>query len=500
MKQFRGRKASLWQSAVDQVISKRSGSEPVTEHGVATGKTRLKRPQQDGAEVLTANHIAAAISVSAPAPSAGVPAPAVLPLVTAAAPPVAVPPAPAPPVPAPIPAAATGVSQMAGGVAPVVTAAAPDNTVAICASMAFQLAEAQVKATLTGDSTALTELHAQLDTPFGQCDPKWGEVLAVYAASRLANATIPYRRWTELSDFIIPDGRLPDNATVVVVADWGTGQDAAKLLLQKVAAQKPDVVIHLGDVYYSGTEFEAQNYFYSIWQATLGIPKVAWGQKLTDFTTGPATFHLPGNHDMYSGGAPYYTTIDMLGQPASYFCLRNANWQFIAMDTSLHDCDPSHVNDATWVEPQEITWMKDKVRNGGSRKSVLMSHHQLFSAFEKIGGQAINQNILPAVEDILPDLTLWLWGHEHNQVIYQRYLNVLARCIGHGAFPVSGTPPLPPPNAGVPLENVHLDLDPTNFYRHGYVLMKLNGPAADVSYIQVNANDGTENLLFHEVL
>jgi len=32
------------------------------------------------------------------------------------------------------------------------------------------------------------------------------------------------------------------------------------------------------------------------------------------------------------------------------------------------------------------------------------------------------------------------------------------------------------------------------------VLMKLNGPAADVSYIQVNANDGTENLLFHEVL
>jgi hypothetical protein len=52
----------------------------------------------------------------------------------------------------------------------------------------------------------------------------------------------------------------------------------------------------------------------------------------------------------------------------------------------------------------------------------------------------------------------------------------------------------------VPLENVHLDLDPTNFYRHGYVLMKLNGPSADLSYLQVNADDGTENLLFHEVL
>jgi hypothetical protein len=312
--------------------------------------------------------------------------------------------------------------------------------------------------------------------------------------------TIPYRPWTQLSDFILPDGRLPDVATVVIVADWGTGQDAAKLLLQKVAGHQPDVVIHLGDVYYSGTEFEAQNYLYSIWQEVLGIPNVPSGQKLTDFTTGPATFHLPGNHDMYSGGQPYYTTIDRLGQPASYFCLRNANWQFIAIDTALHDCDPSHVNDATWVEPREITWMEDKVRNGGGRKSVLLSHHQLFSAFEKIGGQAINQNILPALQDILPYLTLWLWGHEHNQVIYQRYLNVLARCIGHGAFPVSGTPPYGPPNAGVPLEDVHLDLDPDNFYRHGYVLMKLNGPSADVSYLQVNADDGTENLLFHEVL
>jgi hypothetical protein len=496
MKQFRGRKASLWQSAVDQVISKRGGSEPVKSQGAPTGKMRLKRPDQSGAEVQTANHIAAAISITEPTPpvlASPPPIQAVPATVTAAPPDVGA-------VAPPIAAAAAAVPEIAAAAAPVVAAAAPESTVDVCASMAFQLAEAQVKARITGDSTELTELHAQLDTPFGQCDPKWGEVLAVYAASRLADTTIPYRRWTQLSDFIIPDGRLPDNATVVIVADWGTGQDAAKVLLQKVAGHKPDVVIHLGDVYYSGTEFEAQNYFYSIWQETLGIPNVPWGQKLTDFTTGPATFHLPGNHDMYSGGQPYYTTIDMLGQPASYFCLRNANWQFIAMDTSYHDSDPSHVNDATWVEPQEITWMKDKVRNGGGRKSVLLSHHQLFTAFEKIGGQAINQNILPALQDILPDLTLWLWGHEHNQVIYQRYLNVLGRCIGHGAFPVSGTPPYPAPNAGVPLENVHLDLDPTNFYRHGYVLMKLNGPSADLSYLQVNADDGTENLLFHEVL
>jgi predicted phosphodiesterase len=474
MKQFRGRKASLWQSAVDQVISKRNPGTLVAADGVLPGTVRLNRPDQTAPEVQSANQIAAAIDIATPAQV-----------------PVAAPAAPAPVALAP--AALAPASP-----APAAVAASPTDTAALCATMAFQLAEAQVHAALTGDNSALTELHAQLDTPFGQCDPKWGEVLAVYAASRLANSTIPYRRYSSLQDFVIT-GRLPAQATVVIVADWGTGQDPAKVLLNNVAAHSPDVVIHLGDVYYSGTQCEVQNYFYSIWQETLKIPNVPWGQKLTDFTTGPATFHLPGNHDMYSGGQPYYTVIDMLGQPASYFCLRNDDWQFVALDTSLHDSDPMTVNDATFVDPLEIVWIKDKVQNAGGRKTVLLSHHQLFTAFEKIGGQAVNQNILPQMQDILPDLTLWLWGHEHNQVIYQKYLGVLARCIGHGAFPVSNTPAFPEPNAGVPLENINLDLDPTNFYRHGYVLMKLDGPNADVSYLQVNAETGEENCLFHEV-
>jgi hypothetical protein len=81
----------------------------------------------------------------------------------------------------------------------------------------------------------------------------------------------------------------------------------------------------------------------------------------------------------------------------------------------------------------------------------------------------------------------------------EKDLNVLARCIGHGAFPVSGTTPYAAPNAGVPLEPINLDLDPTNFYRHGYVLMQLDGPSADVSYLQVDAETGEENCLFHEV-
>ena len=77
-------------------------------------------------------------------------------------------------------------------------------------------------------------------------------------------------------------------------------------------------------------------------------------------------YTLSGNHDMYSGGAPYYWLLTQLNataalqpyrQKASYFCLRSANWQILAMDTGLHDCDPLNVDtNLTFLDPQEAAW------------------------------------------------------------------------------------------------------------------------------------------------
>jgi DNA repair exonuclease SbcCD nuclease subunit len=81
-------------------------------------------------------------------------------------------------------------------------------------------------------------------------------------------------------------------------------------VLRQIADKKPDVVIHLGDIYYAGTQFEITNYFLKIWQQVLNL-----GDKLDRIPT----YTLAGNHDMYSGGGPYYQLIQQLGQPASYF-------------------------------------------------------------------------------------------------------------------------------------------------------------------------------------
>ena len=61
------------------------------------------------------------------------------------------------------------------------------------------------------------------------------------------------------------------------------------------------------------------------------------------------------------------------------------------MDTGLHDHDVFTVGtDVTWLDPEEETWHLDKIRrfsdSGG--RTVLLSHHQLFTAFDPIGRYA----------------------------------------------------------------------------------------------------------------
>jgi predicted phosphodiesterase len=453
IQQRRSMQASLWQSALDEATAKESGGGAAAFGG--TGKPMTKRPMDQ--DIVANDEVTAAIEARDLKGQA---------MPEAAA-----------------PSAAAGVQ----------------DTVKFCSTTAFKLAEARVKAIFTRDDTEVKLLQQQLGATFGNCDPKWSEVIENYVRNRVAAQQIPYRPYNQISDYVFED-RLPGNALVALLADWGTGEDAAKNMLNRIAARKPDVVIHLGDVYYSGTDYEFQNYFYAIWQQTFALPKLNWNTKAAGPPTQPFTFTLAGNHDMYAGGAPYYTTIDMLGQPASYFCLRNADWQFIALDTGLHDSNPTQAGSPTYLEDTEVAWMKDKVTTGNGLKTVLLSHHQLFTGFEQeaIGGGPVNQKLQQQVADALPQVDVWFWGHEHNLVIFENYLGVLGRCIGHAAFPVPTTQPLTRNDVPVKLALV---ADPEEaFYPHGYVMMQLNGNAAVATYFQYDPVTDTETQIFSENL
>lgn len=358
------------------------------------------------------------------------------------------------------------------------------DTAKYCAGLAAGVAKEFWNAKLKGDTKKYEQYKKALTVKFGGCDPNFAKAVEKYVEFLSKHGEVPYRRWKQLSDFVIESG-MPVNATIGLVADWATGQSEAIEVLRQVRAQNPHVVFHLGDTYYAGTEQEMQDYFVKPWVETLKLD-----------TTILSSFITPGNHDLYSGGQPFYDVIDKFGQPASYFCLRNKNWQLIGLDTAMND---RLGNEMTWLEDTEVKWLKDKMKNSGGRRTVLLSHHQLFSSNEKFGGKSYNEKLYAQLKPILPDVDLWLWGHEHDLVVFEEFMGLKrARCIGGSAFPV-GKFELPDvaKNPDVPYNKQVMLSKGDVFYQHCYAVMRLNGPNAVVEYYE---DGGGGRLLFSESL
>jgi predicted phosphodiesterase len=367
-----------------------------------------------------------------------------------------------------------------------------------CAKLYLQLVLAQAQ----GEDKKVKQLKDEI--AFSTCDPLWAKCFLEYEKFRLFGGdTIPYRRYQALDDYILPlTGKNPDAIKIALIADWGTGEGPARHLLAEVGRQMPDVLIHLGDVYYSGTSREVQERFLEVCRATPGLDI--------------PIYTLSGNHDMYSGGQGYYWLLDQLGQPASYFCLRNDDWQLLAMDTGLHDADPGTVvSNLTYLDERELAWQRDKIANAGGRKTILLSHHQLFSASGGVGNTpdgkplALNPRLYDAFADVLGQVALWMWGHEHNLVVYDEYAGLArGRCNGSAAVPtlVAQNPYTPDPNlvlpvglGGPPIMSASCRLGNNGeFYYHAYAMLVLKGKAADISYYQIPGEDARRELIFVE--
>jgi predicted phosphodiesterase len=294
----------------------------------------------------------------------------------------------------------------------------------------------------------------------------------------------PYRKYKTLSDSV-DETSLPAQATIGVVADWGTGQPEALEVLRQVKRANPHVVIHLGDIYYAGTEHEVENYFYQPWRAILQPD-----------TSGIVSRTLPGNHDLYSGGDPFYNLIDKFGQPNSFFCLRNADWQVIGLDTALND---RLGGPPTSLDPTEVEWLKDKIDNAGNRRTILLSHHQLFSANDQFDGRSVNENLYRQVAPMLPKVDLWLWGHEHDLVVFEPFKGLdRGRCVGGSAFPVGKDEmPLLQKNPEVRFnKNVALSKG-SAFYQHCYAMISLDERKATISYCE---DSGGGRVLYAETI
>jgi len=50
---------------------------------------------------------------------------------------------------------------------------------------------------------------------------------------------------------------IPNQTTIAIIGDWGTGQSAAINVLKQVATFRPTILLHLGDIYFAGVQREA---------------------------------------------------------------------------------------------------------------------------------------------------------------------------------------------------------------------------------------------------
>ena len=285
---------------------------------------------------------------------------------------------------------------------------------------------------------------------------------------------------------------------LAMTADWATGLYGAPVIaktMSRMGAQRPfDLLMHLGDVYYSGTPTEAQDRFVNMWPFGAGLRNRA----------------LNGNHDMYAGGYGYFDTIlRSCGQDASYFALQNEHWLLAGLDTAYLE----HAIDST-----QVAWLKLVIEKAGpGRKIVLFSHHQPFS---RLSGQG------PQLQDALRDLlearriTAWYWGHEHQCVIYDEHerWGMHGRCLGNGGIPeprpaevtgaerapehpgvgdvvwrrLSATPDAP---GSIVLDGPNRDMVKPSHQRrfgpHGFMTLTFDGPAL---VERVHLSDGTELL------
>jgi hypothetical protein len=311
-------------------------------------------------------------------------------------------------------------------------------------------------------------------------------------------------------EFSTIEWRVPSKGRIALLSDWGTGYFDAEMVLRAACAFEPDAIIHLGDVYFAGTELECRRKFLD--------PMRRHAHRGSERTPIPI-FNMAGNHDYYSGGFGFHWLLGELNdgdaaQPASYFTLRSEDdgWQFLAMDTgydSRHDVVHSH-RFGYIPQPDEIEWLEHKLRTFTGR-TFLLSHHQAFSNMSSMGGDEddreppfdrMNRRMMQIVEPYVDAVAAWFWGHEHNLMIYEDYHGVKARCIGHSGRPMRARTVEEETSWRYAIQGGRLNQrDGTGWLNHGFEIVDLNGKGnpADVTYYEVDAK-GLPNVVYREKL
>ncbi len=189
---------------------------------------------------------------------------------------------------------------------------------------------------------------------------------------------------------------------VVLVGDFGNGERKTAALLDAIFKHaRPNVLVHLGDVYKRGSKREQQEHLIepicTAIERNVGAPA--------------SVFAVCGNHDvMARGGAGYYWALremcarGLSEQDASFFCIHvGESFAIIGLDTSLeglkYDSDAleTRLNDA------QVVWLQQRMDQCrvSDRRVILLFHHPLLSCGAPQGPSAASAEFGEGVNPFL---------------------------------------------------------------------------------------------------
>jgi hypothetical protein len=291
-----------------------------------------------------------------------------------------------------------------------------------------------------------------------------------------------------------PVQKVNDHCRIAVLGDWGTGLYGAPECARHVQGDGEfELLLHLGDIYYTGTERAITERFRPWWPTVKGA----------------TTRCLNGNHEMYAGGAPYFSLISGYGQPASFFALQNDHWLLAGLDTAYTDHE---------LHGEQVKWLGELLAKAGDRRLILFSHHYPFSLFDAPAQRLISQ-LSPLLD--ARKVFAWYWGHEHLCAIFDRHeqWKMYGRCVGHAGMPelrtdsvnpankrrtdfllpqplpttptfirVPGTGMLTPGGAMLHGPNAFVAGHEKEYLPHGYLVLELDGPTIIEEYRAPNGD------------
>ncbi len=294
--------------------------------------------------------------------------------------------------------------------------------------------------------------------------------------------------------------KIPDSATLAILGDWGGWNPAAQNVGAAAKATNPNYFLHLGDVYYAGTNgndgldpYES-THFVDVWQGAAG-----------------QSFALNSNHDMYAHATGYSLTA--LKAPAfaaqkgaNCFALYNTAFRIVGLDSAYYAPDDSLADFPGYMkgsigDPQgaQMAFLKDQTGQlRGGQTLILLTHHNGLTLDGSIPTEADDSYLLwQQVTQVVQQLpagsgksVYWYWGHQHAGAVYapQRVngTTIYPRCCGHGCIPWGLATELSQSGNVLWFEKQDLGPGKNYFVTNGYATLTLNGASLTESFWNQN--------------